>query len=251
MKILLLDIETAPHRVYAWGLWDQNIGLNQIEEVGYTMCWSAKWLGQKEIMFSSIHETTKRKMLKGIYDLLNEADVVVHFNGKKFDIPTLNKEFILQGWPPPSPATQVDLYSAAKSRFRFPSNKLSYICGELELGDKVEHKGMELWRECMAGNDKAWDTMKRYNKQDIRLLEGLYMKMKPWLPNHPNYAVFDDIGKCRCPNCGSTDVQKRGFYHTKTMRYQRYQCMGCGAWSRSRTDVRDKMQRKNILVGVT
>ena len=72
-------------------------------ESSYVMCWAAKWLGKKEVFFSSIMENTHKQMIKKIYKLLEEADAVIHYNGTKFDIPTLNKEFLLLGLTPPSP----------------------------------------------------------------------------------------------------------------------------------------------------
>lgn len=81
-------------------------------------------------------------MLKQIHALLNEADAVVHYNGAKFDIPTLNKEFILHGLPPPAPYKQIDLLRTARSQFKFPSNKLDYIAQALDLGKRLNIEDM-------------------------------------------------------------------------------------------------------------
>jgi DNA polymerase elongation subunit (family B) len=253
MKILLLDIETAPHKVYVWGFWDQDVGLNQIEEPGYTLCWAAKWLGDKAVFFSSINDG-KEAMLTQIYNLVEEADVVVHYNGTKFDMPTLNKEWAEIGLPPPAPYSQIDLFKVVKKQFRFPSNKLDYVSRELGLGKKHAHKGMELWRECMSGVEASWRTMETYNKQDVKLLERLYSKLLPWINNHPNRSLFDRTsvdGGASCPNCGSNHLQRRGYHRTKTLAYQRYQCQDCGAWSKERTAEKvDKEVKKNILAGI-
>ena len=93
MKILLLDIETAPNTAYVWGLWKQNISISQIVDSSSMLCWAAKWLDSPEVMFSSIL-MGKKGMLKEIHKLLDQADAVVHYNGSRFDIPTLNKEFL-------------------------------------------------------------------------------------------------------------------------------------------------------------
>lgn len=228
MKILLLDIETAPNLAYVWGLWDQNIIIDNIVESGYTMCWAAKWLGEpaKNMHFESILGQSRAEMLIPIYDLLDEADVVVHYNGKKFDMPNLNKEFVKQEWTPPSPYKQLDLLSTVRRQFKFPSNKLDFVCRELGLGQKHHHKGMKLWHECMAGDEKAWKTMKTYNKQDVVLLEQLYNRLLPWIDDHPNRSTSGEIN---CPICGSYDFQHRGPYHAKTRSYQRYRCVK-GHW---------------------
>lgn len=250
MKTLLLDIETAPNRVYAWGLWNQNIATNQIEEPGYTLCWAAKWVGKKEVMFSSVWTDGPDGMLNRIHALLEEADVVVHFNGLKFDIPRLNTGFLLAGIKPPAPFAQVDLYPVVKKRFAFPSNKLNYICEQLGLGSKVAHKGMQLWREVMDNNKASQATMKKYNIQDIALLENLYDRCKPWIIGHPNAALYVDSTDPVCPHCGATHLQSRGLYHAKTQSYSRFRCNDCGKWSRSRTTALSVTKRKSILVGV-
>lgn len=250
MKTLMLDIETSPNKVFTWGLFNQNIAINQIDEAGYTLCWAAKWLNEPHMKFASLHKDGKEKMLMEIYRLINEADVVIHFNGIKFDMPTLNKEFLLLGWSPPSPCLQVDLYRVVRKQFRFPSNKLDYVCQALGLGGKTQHKGMELWRECMAGLDSAWRKMEKYNRRDVVLLEKLYQRLLPWIPNHPNHGLFVDQDDRVCPNCGGSNLHKRGRYYTATMSYQRYRCVDCGSWSKERHNDLTKGKRQRIVKGV-
>lgn len=247
MKILHLDIETAPSIAYVWSLWKQNIAINQIVEDGYTLCWAAKWHGKKEIIFRSIQEDGMEKMIKDMHVLLEEADAVVHYNGTKFDIPILNQEFLLQGLLPPAPFHQIDLFKTVKKRFRFSSNKLDYVARRLGLGGKVQHMGMQLWRDCMAGHPQAWKIMKKYNIQDTKLLEKLYRYLLPWIQDHPNHALFKDTDRPVCPNCGSHYVVKKGIETTKTMQYQRYKCNSCGTPIRGRTTVVEKDKRKHIL----
>ena len=45
-NILFLDIETAPLLGYVWGLWKNNVGLNQIYRDSYVLNWAASWLGE-------------------------------------------------------------------------------------------------------------------------------------------------------------------------------------------------------------
>ena len=237
MKILLLDIETSPNTAHVWGLWQQNVSLNQLQESSYVMCWSAKWLGEREIFFESVYKNKPEKMLKDIHKLLDEADAVIHYNGTKFDIPTLNKEFLLHGLPPPSPYKQIDLLRSVRSAFRFPSNKLDYVAQRLGLGSKKDHEGHGLWVRCMNNDPKAWKVMEAYNKQDVVLLEKVYHTIRPWIKGHLNYNLFSK-GAHVCPNCGSKKLHARGTAKTLSGVYQRFQCQSCGTWSRStKTDV--------------
>lgn len=230
MNILLLDIETAPNLAYVWGLWQQNIATNQIEASSYVLCWTAKWHGQDKVHFDSIKRSGQLRMLTRIHTMLDRADVVVHYNGKKFDIPTLNKEFLLNKMAPPAPYKQVDLLRVCKQAFRFESNKLDYVSQYLKIGQKVRHEGHELWVKCMRGDREAWKRMEAYNRQDVILLEKLYHELLPWIDKHPNRATFEDV-QC-CTNCGSEEFQRRGYAVTRMMKYARYQCKNCGSWFR-------------------
>lgn len=249
MRILLLDIETAPNLVHVWGLYDQNVGINQIQAAGYVLCWAAKWYGDKEIHFGSVHEGSARKMVKRIHALVGEADVVVHYNGTKFDMPTLNKEFILHGLPPPAPYKQVDLLRTARGQFKFPSNKLDYIAQALGLGSKVKHIGHELWTRCMAGENDAWEMMEKYNRGDVTLLEKVYDRLMPWVRNHPGHGLYGGEDRC-CPNCGGTKLQRRGSARTVAHTYTRYQCTGCGTWSREPFVAARRSEREKIMRAV-
>lgn len=230
MRILLLDIETAPNTAYVWRLFKENVPLARLIETSYVMCWAAKWHGDKEVMFDSVQSGTL-PMLRGIHKLLDEADVVVHFNGKSFDIPILNKEFLTMGMLPPAPYKQVDLLSVAKDKFRFVSNKLDHIAEQLGLGNKHDTT-FELWVGCMKNDSESWDLMEKYNKQDVKLLEGVYNTFRPWISKHPNSNLYEGTRDC-CPNCGSDKLQRRGFHYTTVGKYQRLHCTKCGNWFRN------------------
>ena len=228
MKILLLDIETSPNTAHVWGLFKQNVSINQIMESSYVMCWAAKWYGDDTVYFDSIMKSKHKSMIAKIHKLIDEADAVLHYNGSKFDIPTLNKEFLLHDLTPPAPYKQIDLLRVSKNQFRFPSNKLDYVAQQLGLGKKTSHTGHELWIQCMAKDKEAWALMEEYNKNDVILLEKVYDKFKPWIRNHPNHGVYEG-GVC-CPKCSGINYQRRGWAYTISYKYPRYQCTDCGGW---------------------
>lgn len=241
-RILHLDIETAPHRVYAWGLWNQNIGINQIVEPGYTLCFAAQWDDDPEhYYFHSVWDDGFEGMIAAAHELLDEADAVVHFNGKKFDIPTLNREFLLQGLAPPSDYWQIDLYQVVRKTFRFASNKLDYVCKQLGIGAKIENKGMELWDEVMRGVPESCAQMEEYNIHDVELLPLLYRRLLPWIGQHPNMGLWQASQPDQlptCTNCGSHNVHQKGYRTTQVSVYPRFRCMDCGHWMRGRKRAR-------------
>ncbi len=231
-RVLLLDIETAPNKGYFWGLFKENIPYEHIEESRFILCWSAAWLHERRIQYASLATTSRRTMLRRIHRLLDQADIVVHYNGLKFDIPTLNTEFVRERFRPPSPYKQIDLYKEVKSVFRFESNKLDYVAQVLGIGKKVRHRGFSLWVGCMSGDPQCWREMKRYNKNDVQILTRLYHILRPWLTTHPTVATPSTTSQ-QCPRCGSAKVVQRGVMTAITRVYPRYTCRACGAWFRS------------------
>ena len=256
MKILHLDIETAPNDVHVWGLFRQNVSIKQVLASGYTLCWAAKWDDKRPTYFNSIKKTSRRQMVEHVHELIDEADAIVHYNGTRFDMPTLNWEFLKLGLAPPSPYDNIDLYLACRRKFKAASLKLDFVVNELGLGGKTNHKGHQLWIDCMrlkgvseADYLKAWRVMERYNKQDVVLTERLYHELLPWITTHPNRNVFNNNGDMVCVTCGSTHLQKRGTRKKRAGMYQQYQCQSCSRWMTGTRNILDKETRRNMVVG--
>jgi hypothetical protein len=224
-KILLLDIETFPNLYYAWRLWEGRA--LDIKKFSNIVCFSVKWLGGQQITKAlPDFGGSEAKLTKELWKLVNDADILVAHNGRAFDFGRMNSQFLRHGLNPPSPAQKVDTKRAAKEAFGFDSVSLDNLCAYLGLGEKMETGGYDLWRKCMENDPKAWARMKKYNAHDVVLLEKLYLKLRPWMPKHPNVTLFTGD----CPKCGSLNIQKRGTYRSTTREYQRYQCMNCGGW---------------------
>ena len=232
-NILIVDIETKPITAHVWGLFDQRVGLPQIIDEGGVICWAAKWVGTNRVMFRSDHHDGHDKMIAEAWQLLDQADIVIGYNHINFDIKHLQREFVLAGMTPPTPWQDVDLLRVVRRKFRFPSNKLDWVARELGIGAKTQHTGHELWRDCMDGDAKAWQKMRRYNRQDVVLTEALYLTVLPWIPNHPNLNMLRDGRVSACPTCGSDDLEGAGWHLTQTRAYERFRCVACGALSRA------------------
>jgi hypothetical protein len=176
-------------------------------------------------------------MVQTVHALMNDADVVVTYNGDKFDIPHLNREFHLAGLGLPSPYVSVDLYKVIKKNEVWLSHKLAYITSRLRLSGKLDNSGWALWKGVLSEDPevrhKAWLEMRRYNKRDTFTTEELKAECLPLINNLPNPALFEDepTEAILCA-CGSDQVQRRGYAVTKTRRYPRYQCQSCGKWFR-------------------
>lgn len=226
-RILFLDIETRPAVGYVWGLFDQNIALNQLIDAGGTLCFGARWHGEKKVQFYSDWQHGHQAMVEAAHRLFEEADAIITYNGDRFDIPKLMGEFLLADLPPPAMPASIDLYKHVK-KLGFVSNKLAFVGPLLTDEGKLKHEGMELWTKVLAGDEKAQRKMQRYCAQDVRLLEPVYEKLRPYIPNHPH------MGKTRsqaCGACQSMNVQHRGYRRTKAFKIARMQCQDCGSWA--------------------
>jgi DNA polymerase elongation subunit (family B)/predicted RNA-binding Zn-ribbon protein involved in translation (DUF1610 family) len=244
MKVLILDIENTFILGGVWGLWGENIGLDQILDGGHVLSYAFKWYGERGgIVF---RRSTDVDFLSTLHNALSTADAVVTYNGKRHDVPLINREFIKAGYAPPAPFKHIDLIESIKRQFKFPSNKLAWVLKELGLPAKEEHEGFPLWIKVIQGDEKAWKRMERYNVQDVRVTEQLYTAILPWILNHPNHNLYG--ASLACPNCGSVHLHSRGLAHTLTQSYRRYQCVDCGKWSRERFTAIKKEDRHNVLV---
>lgn len=231
MKTLFLDLETSPNLAHVWGLWNQNITIDKLVSTTEVICFGARWDGRNNVVFKSVHHHGKKAMLDELHRLMDEADVVIGWNSQDFDSKHIRREFLENGYLPPSPWKDLDLMRVVKSQFRMTSNKLDYVAQKLGVGAKVKHSGFQLWLDCMEGKRAAWKEMKEYQIQDVNLLVDLYDILKPWIKNGPNHALHDGE-EHGCRNCGSQKLQRRGFARTGTATYQRYQCQACGTWQR-------------------
>jgi DNA polymerase elongation subunit (family B) len=263
-KILTFDVETSPIQAWVWGLWDQNIGIDFVskEANGKPIDWTilsyaAKWGNDRKVLFRhSGGRGAKKvrddyKLVKELRELLDEADIVVAQNGKRFDVRKVNARMIQHGIAPPSPYAVVDTMVVAKKYFAFTSQKLKWTSTILGVAQKDDHKkypGFELWERCLLDNPGAWKEMEKYNKQDVRATWEVYLKMRPWIDNHPNRGLYAPSETPMCPKCGSGNMSKEGIRVTVGGSYHQHRCRDCGGWARGKTLLQPLAQRKKMLV---
>ena len=253
-KILIVDIETAPIRGWVWGIWNQNVSIDQIQSDWFVLTWAAKWLFEDKVYSGSL--TAKeaiaqddKRIMEGVWELLNEADIVVAHNGDKFDIPKLNTRFLLNGMNPPLPYQSIDTLKHIKRNFSFTSNKLEFVNRMLGLPRKTHHEGFTLWSKCYTGDSESLKKMLDYNINDVKILEETYLMLRPWIKPHPNTALFIlDEHASRCPTCGSANLIEQGKkYYTTVNAYSQFRCGNCGATGRKRTSDLNIKERRHIL----
>jgi hypothetical protein len=229
-KICLLDIETAPALAWVWGNSKYEQDVIEFEKPWQMLSFAYKWLGEKKVICHTLpdfappgkaHET----LIRRLWDIFDIADIIVAHNAK-YDVGRALAKFAVYDLPPPSPYKVVCTYQLSK-KFGFSSRKLDDLCMELGIGRKLPHQGKNTWFACMAGDKGAWRTMKRYNCHDVSpLLEGIYLKFRPYAANHPNLSHYSRLDVC--PVCQSGHIKNTGFNYLASGKRQRRTCLDCG-----------------------
>ena len=223
-RILLLDIETFPDVVYTWGVYEQNA--IEVKEHWFILSYSAKWLGGEHITkgYWQFRGNGDEGLVKSLWKLVDKCDYLVAHNGAQFDCKKINTRFLCHGLKPPSPYVLIDTKRHASRLAGFSSNKLDWLCSQLHLGRKVEHKGFSLWKGCVMGNKSDRRTMLTYNRKDVILLEKLYLLLRPWIKT--NAGMFTDGTICNA--CRSKNLSSDGWRRNATLMYKRVICNDCG-----------------------
>lgn len=253
-KILIFDLETSPMLAYVWGRWNQNISLDATVSEWFMICWSAKWLYDTNVMSDCLtpEEALKNddsRITASLWELINEADIVVAHNAKRADVKWMNSRFIIHGMNPPKSYHVIDTLEIAKKEFGFSSNKLDALAGYFN----IEHKDdtdFNLWVNCLHGDQESLDYMVKYNKKDVTILEEVYIKLRPWMRSHPNVGNYFNNSDVKCACCGSSNIReiKDNYYVTPAGKYKMYRCSSCGAVSRSRSNIKENI---NELISVS
>lgn len=253
--ITTLDIETSPIEGFVWSIWQQNVGLNQIKRDWTVLSVAWKVLGNRKVWYEDVSQQEDvfddRALMHIIWTILDESDIIIAQNGKKFDVKKINARLLEYGFPPPRPYKIIDTMLAAKATAAFTSNKLEWLSAKLTRFRKDRHvqfHGFDLWEACMRGIPAAWKAMKKYNLQDIPTCEAVYLELRPWIIGHPNVAMYYEDDKRRCPRCGSVHLTEQPApVFTQSGEYVQYRCDDCGGFARGRYTINSLAKRKASL----
>ena len=244
-RILVTDIETMPATLLGYDLRNQNFGLNQMIHPGGVFGVGAKWYGSTKKTFLSDFHNGHEEMVNKTWSLLDEADIVVGFNSKRFDIPKLNGEFMKAGLPQPTPYAHVDLFQELKRLVSFISLKLDHFLDQFGLTRKEQHAGMSLWIGCMNNDPKAWRKMRSYCLQDVCSTEELLDYARPWI-RHPHMGTLLADDHLTCEKCGSDNLTDTGKTMTlTTLIYPVLRCE-CGGLARGLKSIGRKGATRSV-----
>ena len=260
-KILLYDLETSMIKAYVWSIWNTNVNINSIIEDWYVICWSAKWLGTDTMINSSVHtegrmgyERTRDNeaaVILKLWKLVDEADILIAYNGKKFDRKKMNAKFLEYELPEPSPYKVIDPMLIVKGNFALTSNKMDFVTKYIDSNDEGKlTTNLQLWIDAMNDDTIALDRMQEYCDEDINVLERVYMAVRHWDKNAPNLALHYDDNTPRCNSCASTDLRPipNKTHNTGLSRFSIVRCGNCQKILRDRVNLLSKEKRDSLLM---
>lgn len=254
-KILILDLESSPLVSYHFQMWKVNIGLNQVIIKPHLLTWAAKWFNESNTFSDKLTSeealaNDDYRIVSSLWDIMNEADIIVAHYGDKFDLPLANARFAIHNMNPLSPYKSVDTKSVASKNFKLYSNKLDAIAELFGFEGKISTDFL-LWRGCMEGDNESLQLMETYNIQDVIVLENVYRKLLPYIKNHPNANLYNNSEEPGCTRCGSHSLTPLDKKHITTVSvFDTYRCDDCGAISRERKSSVPKIKRTSLLTSV-
>lgn len=228
-KILVIDIERLPGTAYIWDPRTDYVAPRNFIEWPRLLCFAARWYGQKTPIFQA-EWRDRDAMIRKAWELYDEADHVVTYNGIRFDNKHLRTEWLEAGLTPPRPWKDIDLFAQVK-QFGFESKSLDSVSRRLGRPGKELHYDIGLAFRAANGEQAAQREMRAYNIGDIELTEWLYDRLRGWI-------TTGHVGKGHatdkiCPNCASEDLELRSTkYRAQVIDYPMFTCQNCGKHSR-------------------
>lgn len=230
---LFFDIETSPNIGLFWSAgFKQKIDYSNIITERAIMCICYKWEDETDVYsLQWDRKQCDKSMLQKFIEVANLADEMVGHNGDKFDLSWIRTRCLFHKIPMFPKYQTIDTLKLSRQKFRFNSNRLDYIGKFLGMGQKIKTE-FSLWKDIVLKNDKAaMDKMVKYCKQDVKLLEKIFIQLRGHMEPKTHYGVIFGQDRKSCPECGSDDLDriKKRLSSTGLAKIQ-YQCRTCGKY---------------------
>lgn len=222
-KLLVFDLETT------------SLDANR----GHIICAAAKWVGKPTVMTWRIDEGKNfgkspesfyndRHIVKGLIPLVEAADAVIAYYGSGFDVPYLNTRAFANKVLPPVPFTLIDPWKTASGKLKLARNTMDAV-STLVGGRPKTHLPWGDWLKAQFGCHKSISKLLKYNINDIRVLEDVYLELRPIIAHHPYVGRIVSGGGAagRCPACGGAHSTSHDTRRTRSFEVFRNRCKRC------------------------
>lgn len=232
-RVLLVDVETKPVKVWAWRTGKQYVNHSNIVEGEKfdIICICYKFAGEKTVksLDWGNDKQDSRKMIEKFGRVVEKADVVIGHNGDNFDIKQINTQRLMHNLPPINWPTSEDTLKMLRKKFYLTSFSLQYV-SELLFGAKKDPMCFQDWVDVVDNKDpKALKKMIKYCKKDVLLLEKVWERCYKYLDNKAHRgAMVGNDPKTSCEKCGSQELTKlRDVKFTRTTKKFKFACDDC------------------------
>jgi hypothetical protein len=132
-------------------------------------------------------------MLAWLAEQLEDATVLITFNGKSFDWPLLRARFVMNRLPPPRELPHVDLLHCARRVFRHHLEELTLASLERRVLDVRRHNDLSgahipaAWFDFLrTGRVATLGRVLAHNERDVRSMVDLVHRLTAaWCERHP------------------------------------------------------------------
>ena len=238
-RVLLFDLERLPGR-FSRDIWEPRdlqrlnyLHPDQWDEKPSTLCGSWLWYGEKRPGFVGAWESDDPWHVARTYrELMNEADVVVTFNGRRADLKWLRTDWAAAQIPIPRPFKDIDLFIVARQAFSLEAKSLRYLCDFLGVPSKDGAYNAAEAKAAAAADGPERRRLVRYSKGDSLIMRPVLDRLRPYVRG-VNLGLYYLDDERRCPACGGTELTRDGWTTTTVTTFALYRCE-CGAVSRSK-----------------
>lgn len=202
--------------------------INWGADLGLLFCMGWKVLGEKKVHIESVWETKQkdalddRQLCINIRKILNEADMLVTYNGIKCDVPFLQTRLLHHRLESLPPIAHKDVYYTAKFKLKLSRNRLFDV--QTFLGLKNEKTPVDLiqWLKALTGDAKAQKEIIHHCEQDVKVLEEAYILLRPLMNSHPRLQGYGV-----CNKCGGQLLKNKVYYTASKNAKMTVQCKEC------------------------
>lgn len=118
------------------------------------------------------------EILQNIRKAYEQYDLIIHYNGRNFDIKFLNTRLLKNNLPVLPDMKQLDVYQLAKSKLRLLSKRLDALKEFLEIDKDEDGHRWEYWSMAANGQQAGFDHVVRHCIKDTDRLAEVARRMR-------------------------------------------------------------------------
>lgn len=222
-------------RILLWDIETDGINADRVICIGY------KFLGDRKpkLLRASDYQREGLWDDSGMIDAFSKVFATCDYHatwyGSRFDLPVINARIIQSGQKPLPPKPHLDLWKTARYKFKTGGgNRLAKWQDFLEISEEKTVVKPSIWIKARYGHEPSLKYIYDHCILDVDVLEGVFLKLRPWVEEEPARGLIVDVERGTCISCGSDMLTYQGWRVSKTRRYRQMQCQNCGKWQKEK-----------------